>query len=205
MISLDEMAGAAIHWARRGIATASAGHLPTGHSLSCPPEPASPLQLSGERTGRTSPLSRASEAASGWPLPVAAQRTVLLIEDNADHRYVYAQVLRRAGFVVQEAGTGADGVRRAQELRPDVVVVDVMLPDTDGWLVTQTLKADEATRRIPVLVVSVRAFPQDHARSMEAGAARHLDKPAAPYAVVDAVCAVLPPHADGPEARDAQR
>ena len=138
-------------------------------------------------------LSRATESAQAWPLAVAAERLVLLVEDNADHRYVYSQVLRRAGFRVQEATTGSEGVDRARELMPDVVLVDLMLPDMDGWGVTSSLKADARTAHIPVLVVSVRAFPQDHARSIEAGAARHLDKPAAPYAVVDAVIALLPP------------
>lgn len=141
-------------------------------------------------------LSRAAEAAADWPLAEAHERTVLLIEDNADHRYVYAQVLARAGFRVEEAATGAEGLAHARALRPDVVLVDVMLPDTDGWQVTTALKEDPATAAIPVLVVSVRAFAHDHARSLAAGAARHLDKPAAPYAVVDAVCALLPPTGD---------
>lgn len=141
-------------------------------------------------------LSRAAEAAADWPLAAASSRVVLLIEDNADHRYVYTQVLSRAGFQVEEAHTGAQGLARARVLRPDVVLVDVMLPDTDGWQVTTALKEDPATAGIPVLVVSVRAFAHDHARSLAAGAARHLDKPAAPYAVVDAVCALLPPRDD---------
>lgn len=141
-------------------------------------------------------LSRAAEAAADWPLAEASARVVLLIEDNADHRYVYAQVLARAGFQVEVAVTGADGIARARAVRPDVVLVDVMLPDTDGWHVTTALKADPATAAIPVLVVSVRAFAHDHARSLAAGAARHLDKPAAPYAVVDAVCGLLPPRDD---------
>lgn len=149
--------------------------------------------LPADRTSIASGLGRASEAALAWPLSAAASRTVLLIEDNADHRYVYAQVLTRAGYVVHETGTGGEGISRCRELRPDVVVVDVMLPDTDGWRVTQQLKSDPVTRDIPVLVVSVRAFAHDHARSMEVGAARHLDKPAAPYAVVDAVTSLLQP------------
>lgn len=139
----------------------------------------------------TAMLSRAAEAAASWPLPEAASRIVLLIEDNADHRYVYAQVLSRAGFRVEEAGTGEQGLRLARELRPDVVLVDVMLPDTDGWQVTAQLKQDAETASIPVLVVSVRAFAHDHARSIAAGAARHLDKPAAPYAIVEAVQLLL--------------
>ena len=149
--------------------------------------------LPADRSAHASGLRRAAEAALAWPLSAAASRSVLLIEDNADHRYVYAQVLTRAGYVVHEVGTGSDGLARSRELLPDVVVVDVMLPDTDGWRVTQQLKDDPATKDIPVLVVSVRAFPHDHARSMEVGAARHLDKPAAPYAVVDAVTSLLQP------------
>jgi CheY-like chemotaxis protein len=161
------------------------------------PNPApSPHDASANADALSLTLSRAAEAAAGWPLAEANARVVLLIEDNADHRYVYAQVLSRAGFRVEEAGTGAEGLARARALRPDVVLVDVMLPDTDGWQVMTALKADPATAAIPVLVVSVRAFAHDHARSLAAGAARHLDKPAAPYAVVDAVCALLPPRDD---------
>ena len=169
------------------------GHLPTGQPVSRIPVSEPDGALPADRTHRASGLGRASEAALAWPLSAAASRAVLLIEDNADHRYVYAQVLTRAGYAVYEAGTGSEGIARSRELRPDVVVVDVMLPDTDGWRVTQQLKCDPLTKDIPVLVVSVRAFPHDHARSMEVGAARHIDKPAAPYAVVDAVTSLLQP------------
>jgi len=126
-----------------------------------------------------------------WPIAGAADRRVLLVEDNEEHRYVYTRLLRRAGYQVDEAVTGADALALARQAPPDIAVIDLMLPDTDGWHVTSALKESPATREIPIVVVTVRAFPGDHVKSKALGVARHLNKPASPFEVLSVVNELL--------------
>ena len=126
-----------------------------------------------------------------WPIVGAAARRVLIVEDNEEHRYVYTRLLRRAGYQVDEATTGAEALELARQTPPDLAVVDLMLPDTDGWQVTSALKELPETREVPIVVVTVRAFPGDHAKSKELGVTRHLNKPASPFEVLSVVNELL--------------
>jgi CheY-like chemotaxis protein len=126
-----------------------------------------------------------------WPIAGAEERRVLVVEDNEEHRYVYTRLLRRAGYQVDEAATGAEALRMARQAPPDLAVIDLMLPDTDGWKVTSALKEEPTTRGMPIVVVTVRAFPGDHARSKALGVTRHLNKPASPLEVLSVVNELL--------------
>ena len=75
---------------------------------------------------------------------------MLLVEDNEDNRIIYATALRYAGYEVLEAITGTEGVQRARTQRPDLILMDISVPELDGWEATAILKADPATRHIPV-------------------------------------------------------
>jgi CheY-like chemotaxis protein len=126
-------------------------------------------------------------SAAGIWREAARDRTILLVEDNEDHRYVYTRVLRLAGYRVAEATDGERGVEEARRLRPDLVVVDVGLPRMDGWEVIERLNDDPATRGTPVIVVTVHAFDHDVARAAALGCALHLAKPHSPVDLVMAV------------------
>ena len=90
------------------------------------------------------------------PVPVpAAASTVLVIDDEQSARDLLTRSLRKEGFVVHAAASGEEGLRLARELRPDVISLDVLMPGMDGWAVLRALKADEATAKIPVVMVSM--------------------------------------------------
>ena len=86
---------------------------------------------------------------------VAPGRLVLAIDDDPDVIYLLDENLRDAGYQVVGARTGDEGLRRARELRPFAITLDIMMPGRDGWNVLHALKADPATREIPVIVLSI--------------------------------------------------
>jgi CheY-like chemotaxis protein len=104
---------------------------------------------------------------------------VLLVDDDEDSRFLYAHHLTEAaGFRVAEAADGREGVERAVTLRPDVIVLDLSLPDIDGWEALRVLKSDERTRAIPVLALTGATLPPSKPR--EAGFSAVLRKPCLP-------------------------
>jgi two-component system, OmpR family, response regulator VicR len=82
---------------------------------------------------------------------------ILCIEDEPEMIDLIRLILERRGFNVQGAAGGTEGIKKVRELRPDLVLLDLMMPDLDGWEVYQQMKADEATRSIPVIVVTAKA------------------------------------------------
>ena len=113
-----------------------------------------------------------------------APKTVLLVEDNEDNRIIYATALRYAGYTVLEATTGTEGVRHAREDLPDLILMDISVPELDGWEATTLLKADAKTRHIPVIAVTAHALPGDEERSLAAGCDGYLAKPIPPAMLI---------------------
>jgi two-component system, cell cycle response regulator DivK len=83
---------------------------------------------------------------------------VLVVDDYADAREMYAEYLEFSGFRVAEATNGAEALEKAFELLPDVILMDLSLPVIDGWEATRRLKADERTRAIPVVALTGHAL-----------------------------------------------
>jgi len=104
-----------------------------------------------------------------------ASRTVLLIDDEESARDLSARALGRLGFTLLEAASGVQGIAVARARRPDLIVLDINLPDMSGWDVLKALGADEACAGIPVLIHSV---DDDRARARAGGACDLLLKPA---------------------------
>jgi CheY-like chemotaxis protein len=102
---------------------------------------------------------------------------ILYVEDNDDNIYVVTNRLGRAGFTVLVARDGEQGVAMARAERPDLVLMDLRLPVIDGWEATRRIKADEATRHIPVLALSAHAMTGDRARALDAGCDDYDTKP----------------------------
>ncbi|GJE09145.1 MHYT domain-containing protein [Methylobacterium longum] len=99
---------------------------------------------------------------------------VLVIDDEASQRELMTRFLARQGFSVRTAADGKTGLEMARSLTPRVILLDVMMPEVDGWTVLATLKSEEATRDIPVVMIS---FVADAALSASLGAADALPKP----------------------------
>ena len=108
------------------------------------------------------------------------QRTVLYIEDNEFNRKIVRQLLSRTTYRLIEAVDGEAGVAMARQEVPDLVLMDVQLPKMSGLDATRAIRADPATAKIPVLVVTSFALSGDDQRAMAAGASGYLAKPYSP-------------------------
>ena len=104
-------------------------------------------------------------------------RLVLVADDHPDSRAVFRAILEHHGRSVLDVCDGEACLRVARERRPDVIVLDLRMPAITGWDVALHLKRDPVTAGIPLLAVTASAFPEDHARALEAGCSRVLVKP----------------------------
>ena len=114
-------------------------------------------------------------------------KRALVIDDNPDHRAICIAILRHHEYEVLEAKDGQDGVRIAHEQRPDLILMDGMLPVLDGWAATERLKAAPETAEIPVIMLTARVLAEDQARSMDAGVDSYLPKPCEPQRIAEEV------------------
>jgi PAS domain S-box-containing protein len=118
--------------------------------------------------------------------------TILLVDDSEDSRTLVALYLRRAGFVVKEAGTGGDGLDLASADHPDLVILDVRLPDIDGFEVCRRLKTSAPTAAIPVLLLSAAyRGSEERARGLKSGADAYLTHPVEPSELVTTAKSLL--------------
>ena len=119
------------------------------------------------------------ERAAQPPVQAGAARSrrVLIIEDNDDARQMLVALLELGGHEVREAETGASGLQRAQAQRPDIALVDIGLPDLDGYEVARRLRSSEAGRDMKLVAVSGYGQAEDQRRAIEAGFDAHLTKP----------------------------
>jgi two-component system cell cycle response regulator DivK len=102
---------------------------------------------------------------------------ILVIEDNEWSRDMLARRLSRRGYQVITAADGKRGIAMAHNQRPDLIVMDMSLPEIDGWEATRRLKADPATRSIPIVALTAHAMASDRKRAMDAGCDDYFTKP----------------------------
>ncbi len=102
---------------------------------------------------------------------------ILIVEDNEMNRDMLSRRLQRKGFEVVLAVDGQAGVDMATAESPDLVPMDLSLPVMDGWEATRHLKADEATRNIPVIALTAHAMQGDEQKALEAGCDDYDTKP----------------------------
>ena len=120
---------------------------------------------------------------------------ILLIEDNEMNRDMLSRRLERKGHSVSIAIDGAEGLDKARSDTPDLILMDMSLPVIDGWEVTRRLKADEATRRIPVIALTAHAMASDEQKAREAGCDDFDTKPIELPRLLDKIHALLQPKA----------
>ena len=102
---------------------------------------------------------------------------VLVIDDEAAIRLLCRVNLEAEQMVVDEAADGRAGLEQARNTRPDVILLDVMMPGLDGWQVAEELVADERTKDIPIVFLTARADFRDRERGLQAGGIAYLTKP----------------------------
>jgi adenylate cyclase len=116
--------------------------------------------------------ARSLTTSDGRPSPHAG--CVLVIDDDATARELIADHLKAEGFSVVPAAGGVEGLKRAKELRPTAITLDIMMPDLDGWSVLAALRQDPELAEIPVIMITI---VDEHRRGIALGAAGYLTKP----------------------------
>ena len=114
----------------------------------------------------------------------AAKTLVLVVDDFADNREMYSEYLTFCGYDVVEAKNGKEAIEAAQARNPDIIIMDLSLPVMDGWEATRRLKADERTRKIPVVALTGHALAGHSQGAKEAGCDSFLAKPCLPDQLV---------------------
>jgi two-component system cell cycle response regulator DivK len=102
---------------------------------------------------------------------------ILIVEDNMDNYELVRIVLERAGYDVFLAVNGRDGVDAARAQKPDLILMDLGLPELDGWKATQKLKSIEETKSIPLYALTAHTLPQERKRAILAGCDGYVAKP----------------------------
>ena len=118
-------------------------------------------------------------------------KQVLVIEDNLDNFGLISLALERAGYQVVLAATGTDGVRLALELNPTMILVDINLPDFDGYEVTRRIRQSALDRKIPIVAITSNAMMGDREKTIEAGCTAYFEKPIDPLTIVDRIHAAI--------------
>ncbi len=121
--------------------------------------------------------------------PTHPEATLLVVEDEPNIRELLATSLRFAGFDVHTAGTGADALNTATKVEPDLCVLDVMLPDMDGFTVTRKMR--ESGRQVPIVFVTARDSVDDKIKGLTVGGDDYVTKPFSLEEVVARIRAVL--------------
>ena len=122
-------------------------------------------------------VTAAAEAGSAAVRTATRRRRVLIIEDNIDAANSLKEVLEFGGHVIEVAYGGPEGLAKAREFEPDVVLCDIGLPGMDGFAVARAFRADDSLKRVVLVALSGYALPEDLQRAQEAGFERHLSKP----------------------------
>ena len=124
--------------------------------------------------------------------------TILVVDDDPVIQKLLSVNFEMEGYRVVTAGDGEEGLQKVANDRPDIILLDVMMPRMDGVEVVRRLKGDDATAAIPVILLSAKAQANDISGGLDAGADDYITKPFDPLELLDKVAALLGPAA--PEA-----
>lgn len=112
---------------------------------------------------------------------------ILVVEDNMDNYELVRFILERAGYDVFLAVNGRDGVAAARLQQPDMILMDLGMPEMDGWMAAEKLKSDDSTKFIPLYALSAYTLPSDRKRALDAGCDGYLTKPIHLQSFLDAI------------------
>ena len=119
------------------------------------------------------------------------KKRILLVEDDPSAIRLVGYALEQEGYEVLTAANGVEGLRKAREEEPDLLILDVMLPGLDGFELCRRLRADAQTAGLPVLMLSAKAQEIDKTTGLKMGADAYLTKPADPSEIVSRVESLL--------------
>jgi DNA-binding response OmpR family regulator len=114
-------------------------------------------------------------------------RDVLVVEDDAELNELVGAYVQMAGFTYRSALDGAAALREARSRAPSLIVLDLMLPDTDGFEVCRRLKSEPRTARVPVLMLTALDHDEHRRKGLACGAAEYLTKPFDPDRLIESI------------------
>ena len=117
---------------------------------------------------------------------------ILIVDDDVTNRDILRTRLESAGYEIAEAVNGEEGVNLAQQMPPDLIILDVMMPKVDGLLACRILKANDKTRSIPIVMLTARSQQMEELRGWESGADEYLTKPCDHQRLLAVVAQFLP-------------
>ncbi len=118
-------------------------------------------------------------------------KKILVVEDDPEMVELLVFTLRKEGFLIGTAGDGIEALHKARSLRPDLIVLDLLLPELDGFAVCETLRRNSVTASIPVIMVSALATQFSRLAGLEAGAIDFIQKPFSPKALISRIKSIL--------------
>lgn len=104
-------------------------------------------------------------------------KTILIVDDSPTERHILSQMLLGGGYEVRTAESGDEGIELARKIKPDVILMDVVMPGTNGFQATRSLSRDEATKHIPVILCTTKDQETDKVWGMRQGAQDYITKP----------------------------
>ncbi|HCB49440.1 MAG: chemotaxis protein CheY [Anaerolineae bacterium SG8_19] len=120
------------------------------------------------------------------------EKTILCIEDEREMIELFKIILGRRGYRVSGALGGEEGIQRAEELEPDLILLDLMMPGLDGWEVLQRMRADEKLQKIPIIIVTAKSQEIDRVLALHVAQVNdYVTKPFGPQDLIDSVNRVL--------------
>jgi two-component system, OmpR family, phosphate regulon response regulator PhoB len=120
-----------------------------------------------------------------------SQKTVMIIEDEPEAAELFGEMMRLSGYRVLKMFSSAPAIPMIQQEKPDVIILDIMMPDISGLEVLRFMRREPALASIPVIVVSAKSMPGDIKIGLEAGASKYLTKPVGFIELKEAVEQVL--------------
>jgi DNA-binding response OmpR family regulator len=115
------------------------------------------------------------------------RKKILVVDDDADWVELISFNLKKAGFLIGTATNGIDALKKAQSLIPDLIVLDLKLPELDGFAVCETLRRNSATAAIPIIMLTALSGEIARITGLECGATEYLTKPSSPKRLVSRV------------------
>jgi twitching motility two-component system response regulator PilH len=117
-------------------------------------------------------------------------RNILVVDDSATERYYLVDILRKHGYVTDTAENGDEGISKAKQQRPDLILMDVVMPGLNGFQVTRMLSRDADTKDIPVIMCTTKGQETDRVWGMRQGAVAYLVKPVAAAELLEKIKAL---------------
>lgn len=118
----------------------------------------------------------------------------MVIEDNKQNMYMMTYLLESYSYEVIQSFSGIDGIKKAKEEKPVIILLDIQLPEMDGYSIARELKKNEELKNIPIIAVTAYAMTGDKEKALDTGVSGYIEKPIDPDTFVSQMEAFLPPH-----------